>query len=269
MDGNRNQTITVLMDTSPAERKARTFQSAELKRAREKQQAEAAAAKASAKAHSDAYASMVKDAKASANATAKIRADADNIQAQSAREAAKQIAVSNKEAAKESVQAAKDASRAAREAARDAAQAARDKARAEREAADDAKRATREREKSDRDYVRAKRQEANALATLAKEQAKGQDGVNSAIMGGVSAAGAFAVAMTGVSSAGQALSLVIERFQLMRTRALEESHKMTEEATDLRRLSALEGNLGAPSLTQASQLKLRAGLCKPLARRRR
>ena len=106
--------------------------------------------------------------------------------------------------------------------------------------------------------MRAKRHEANAIANLEKENTRSQEGLNAAIMGGVQSAGAFALAMAGVGSAGAALNSVLERFEALRTRALEESGKMTEQAADLRRLSALEGNLGAPSLTQASQLQLRA-----------
>jgi hypothetical protein len=92
----------------------------------------------------------------------------------------------------------------------------------------------------------------------AKERAAGWDRSSDAIMGGVKSVAAFGAAMIGVSGAGQVLNAVLERFELMRTRALEEAGKMTAEAADLRKLSALEGTLGTPSLTQASQLKLRA-----------
>ena len=91
----------------------------------------------------------------------------------------------------------------------------------------------------------------------AAERVKGFNASTEAIMGGIKAAGGFAAAMIGVSSAGQVLTAVLERFEKLRVAALEESHKMTEEAADLRRLSILEGNAGAPSLTQARQLALR------------
>jgi hypothetical protein len=206
-----------------------------------------------------------------ANAQARTKADQDAAKDSTKADAqsAKDRAALNQELNKLLAQSEKDQAKWARESANERVKAnqavnklladlKRDEIRDAQATAKAAAQANQEREKSDRDYVKAKRMEANAIAQADKENEKSQHGVNDAIMGGVKSAGMFAAAMIGVGSAGQVLNAVLERFELLRTRALEESGKMTAEATDLRKLSALEGNLGAPSLTQASQLKLRA-----------